>query len=71
MSSISIKCIALLLCMLLASQQVASISIFSSKPGELDTSPSIQLILRNIGFGLLTDPVFNRLRRRWDTLRTR
>ena len=59
------------LILILTTNDISSMAIFSSKPGEIESQPSLQLLLRNIGLGLLTDPVFFRVRRRWDTLRSR
>lgn len=57
--------------LILTTNGVYSMAIFSSKPGEIETNPSVQLLLRNIGLGLFTDPLFYRIRRRIDTLRSR
>lgn len=56
---------------LIASTSARSMAIFSSKPGEVETSPSLQLLLRNVGLGLITDPIFFRIKKRWDVVRSR
>ncbi|XP_053214175.1 uncharacterized protein LOC128397471 [Panonychus citri] len=51
--------------------QGSGIAVFSSaSDNQPDTQPSWQLIFRNIGLGSMTDPVFNILKRRWDSIRT-
>jgi len=48
------------------------LAIFSqAQDNQPDTQPSLQLIFRNIGMGPVMDPIFNTLRRRWMSIRTK
>lgn len=71
-SSVNMKrLLILILFTLIVCNTQATLQFFSSKPGDPETSPSLQLMLRNMGIGLFTDPLFNRFRKRWETIRYR
>ncbi|XP_015788190.1 uncharacterized protein LOC107365227 [Tetranychus urticae] len=53
-----------------STQGTGGLAVFSSaSETQPDSKPSWQLIFRNIGLGSMTDPVFNVLKRRWDSIR--